>query len=348
MDIRQSVSLKAFNTFGIEASAAAFARFDDVSDLSDLLENIDREVFILGGGSNMLLVEDLDCLVLKNEIGGIDIIHRENGKVLIEAGGGVNWHSFVSWAVEKHLGGVENLALIPGTVGAAPIQNIGAYGVELREVFHSLDTVEISSGVQKSFNYDECDFGYRNSIFKQQEKGKHIITKVRMWLNEEGHILNTSYGAIAETLEQERIAQPGVNEVFQAVIRIRQSKLPDPAVIGNSGSFFKNPEVNEETFSRLEEKFSDLIFYPMGESVYKIPAGWMIEKCGWKGRRRGDAGCYEKQALVLVNYGNATGREIYQLALDIQASVEDTFGIRLHPEVNILGGDGRLGSETTR
>lgn len=337
MDIQENVSLKAYNTFGVEANARYFVEAHSTEELQEVLRQWPgRRPFILGGGSNILLSGGLEGLVIKNSIRGMEITAREGGRAWVSAGGGDNWHEFVLWCLDHELGGIENLSLIPGTVGAAPIQNIGAYGVELRDVFHALEAVELESGAIHAFGKEACRFGYRDSIFKRNLKGQYCITRLTLELSTKDHKLNTSYGAIRQTLEEKGVAEPTIHDISRAVIAIRSAKLPDPKVLGNSGSFFKNPEISHAQFGQLRQKYPDIVSYPLDEGKAKIPAGWLIEQAGWKGRRIGDAGCYEKQALVLVNYGKATGKEIYQLAQQIQQSVEDKFGIRLEMEVNVI------------
>ena len=335
MQIRKDFSLKKFNTFGLTARAAQFAPVFSVQELQQVLRENGQPVHILGGGSNILLTGDLAGLTIKNEIDGIAISEVTSNQTVIEVGGGVEWHSLVLWAIGNDLGGIENLSLIPGSVGAAPIQNIGAYGVELRDVFHSLEAVEMATGKVHTFDAAECQFGYRDSFFKREGKGCFFITKVRLRLTVTDHGLNLSYGAIQQTLEEMQVKKPTVRDVSNAVIAIRRGKLPDPKEIGNSGSFFKNPEVEKADFQRLKAAFPNIVHFDLPDGKVKIPAGWLIEQAGWKGRRFGDAGCHAKQALVLVNYGGATGQEILELAHRIQDSVEEKFGIRLTPEVNI-------------
>ena len=337
MIIQDNISLRHYNTFGIEAKARHYTEVYSTSELQEVLQQWKGGApFILGGGSNILLTGDLGRLVVRNCIKGREIVRKENGKAWVAAGGGENWHDFVLWCLENELGGIENLSLIPGTVGAAPIQNIGAYGVELRDVFHSLEAVELSSGMEHASGREACRFGYRESIFKGPLKGQYCITRVMVELTTGPHHLNTSYGAIRETLENWNIKEPTIQDVSRAVTAIRSSKLPDPAVLGNSGSFFKNPEIPLIQFEALQARFPNIIHYPAGEGLVKVPAGWLIEQCGWKGQRIGDAGCYEKQALVLVNYGTASGPEVLELAQQIVDSVEQKFGIRLAPEVNVV------------
>ncbi len=314
--------------------AEHFIEIHSTDELSEFLNTDFGEIRILGGGSNVLMTSDLQGVVLKNEIKGIEIVEEISSHAIVSTGGGEEWHNLVLWSLEKNLGGIENLSLIPGSVGAAPIQNIGAYGVELNDVFHHLEAVELASGKVRLFTKEDCQFAYRDSIFKRKLKGKYFITKVFLKLTKQ-HQLNTSYGTIKEILSQNNILNPTIKEVSRAVISIRQSKLPDPKRIGNSGSFFKNPEIEVPHCQRLRAEFPETVFYEMPNGKVKIPAGWLIEKAGWKGKRSGDAGCHENQALVLVNYGNAKGEEIRDLAFQIRASVKEMFGIELIFEVNI-------------
>jgi len=337
MQIQHDVSLQSFNTFGIAAQATAFAKASSVDELRAILRenNGQRPVFILGGGSNILLTQDVPFLVIKNDIKGIEIIGETATKAILAVGGGENWHEFVRWALRQNLGGIENLSLIPGTVGAAPIQNIGAYGVELQDVFVKLEAVELATGELHTFRKADCQFGYRNSIFKNEYKGKFCITRVVFELSKQHHI-NTSYGALRQTLADRNISEPTIQDVSDAVISIRQSKLPDPAELGNSGSFFKNPEIPRSQFEQLQQQFPKIVHYDLPNDMVKVPAGWLIEQCGWKGKRIGNTGAHKNQALVLVNYGGATGEEVWQLARRIMRSVEEKFGIRLTPEVNVI------------
>ncbi len=335
--IKENISLKPYNTFGIDVPAQRFATFSTVQELKDLLAQraAGEKLLVLGGGSNVLFTGAQNALVLKNNILGKDIIHEDAHHVYIKAGGGENWHEFVQFCLNHHLAGVENLSLIPGSVGASPMQNIGAYGVEIKDVFHSLEAFHIESGDVKMFTANDCAFGYRESVFKNIYKGQFIILNVVYRLNKLAKI-NTSYGAINTELERMGVKNPRIRDVSQAVINIRQSKLPDWHAIGNAGSFFKNPGVKSEVFERLKTTFDGLVAFPLENGNYKLAAGWLIEQCGWKGYRNGDAGCYDKQALILVNYGNATGEEIYALSENVINSVEEKFGVRLEREVNIL------------
>ncbi len=334
MIIKKNHSLKKLNTFGLDVFAERFTEIHSVADLQLLLKVKLGSLQILGGGSNLLLTENIKGVVIKNEIKGINKMAETKDEYIVAVGGGMVWHELVLWALENGLGGIENLSLIPGSVGAAPIQNIGAYGVELKEVFQQLEAVELTTGKIKVFTIEDCQFGYRDSIFKNKLKGKYFITKVVFRLLKNPKV-NISYGAIKEVLQQKNIANPGIQDVSNAVIEIRQSKLPDPKKIGNSGSFFKNPEIETDQFKKLKSRFPEIVYYELPNGKIKIPAGWLIEKAGWKGKRIGDAGSHERQALVLVNYGNATGIEIRNLANRIQVDVLEKFGIGLIPEVNI-------------
>lgn len=336
MKIQYNHSLLPYNTFGIDVKAAAFLEIDTVETLHTVLNSDQkRPLFILGGGSNMLLTKKVNALVLKNNIQGIKIKRNYKKSVHVEIGGGVNWHSFVLWCIKYGFGGVENLSLIPGTVGAAPIQNIGAYGVELKDVFHQLEAISLKTGKRQVFKKDDCKFGYRDSVFKRKLKGKYFITKVVLKLSKYPTI-NDSYGAIKKMIAAAGIENPSIKDISDAVIRIRSSKLPDPKVLGNSGSFFKNPVISKRQFLKLQKEFPNIVFYDLPDGKVKIPAGWLIEQCGWKGKRVGNTGSHKNQSLVLVNYGGATGREVKKLAYAILESVNQKFGIALTPEVNII------------
>lgn len=336
--IKEQVSLKPFNTMGLDAKARFFVSIDSFEELQAILskqEFVSMPKYVLGGGSNVLFVDDFEGLIIYMNIRGRTVVFEDDETVRLKVGAGENWHDLVMFAVDKGWGGIENLSLIPGSVGAAPIQNIGAYGVELEEVFHELEAVEVETGKIHKFNKVDCNFGYRDSTFKQELKGKYIITSVTLTLKKDPKV-NTSYKALESKLQEDGIENPGIKEVSRAVIEIRESKLPDPAEIGNTGSFFKNPVVKSSVFSGLKESYPDIPHYQVDDGV-KIPAAWLIDQCGWKGKRFGDAGVHKMQALVIVNYGNATGREIWNLAKKIQQSVVDKFGIALLPEVNIVG-----------
>ncbi len=332
----RDVSLKPYNTFGVEASAAYWVEVSTVEALQAALRQAPPPLLVLGGGSNVLFTRDWPGTVVYNRIRGIEVVRRFQHRLWVRAGGGENWHALVRWAVERQLGGIENLSLIPGSVGAAPVQNIGAYGVELKDVFVELEAVDLIGGRLRRFRRSECGFGYRDSVFKRREKGRWFITAVTLSLSTAHHAIHTSYGELARTLEQMGVRQPTPADVSEAVCRIRRAKLPDPALLGNGGSFFKNPEVGAETWERIRRRFPQAPHYPLSNGRVKVPAGWLIEQCGWKGKRVGNVGCYEKQALVLVNYGGATGLEVHALAQTVAASVQEAFGIALEPEVNIL------------
>lgn len=299
------------------------------------LDNYPKKL-ILGGGSNMLLTQDFNGLVIHINMKGIDIVSENDHSVTVKAQAGENWHEFVLWCIENDFGGVENLSLIPGNVGTAPIQNIGAYGVEVKDVIESCEAVSIDSKTIKTFSNTECNFGYRNSIFKQEAKGKFIITNVTFKLSKHKHKLNASYGSIASELKKNGIEQPTIKDISNAVISIRKSKLPNPKDIGNSGSFFKNPIISKQEFEELLKNFNDMPSYPISNNKVKVPAGWLIEKAGFKGKRFGNYGVHQKQALVLVNYGGASGTEILNLSQLIQKTIKRLFNISIEAEVNIL------------
>ncbi|MBF9140990.1 UDP-N-acetylmuramate dehydrogenase [Hymenobacter properus] len=344
MVLEENVSLRPYNTFGLDVRARYFARFASADELRQLLRLPQVQAadkLILGGGSNLLFTQDYPGVVLKNEIRGLEIISEDadTQTALIRAGAGESWHGLVEYSLDQGLSGLENLSLIPGTVGASPLQNIGAYGAELRDTFDHLEAVEIATGALRVFSAGECGFGYRESVFKNTLKNQFVVTAVVLRLHRQARP-NVRYGAIAETLAELGIeGEPTPQDVSQAVIHIRRSKLPDPAEIGNAGSFFKNPEVSQAKFDHLKSEYPELPGYPVPGGV-KVPAGWLIERAGWKGMRRGPGagthGVHARQALVLVNHGGATGGEVRQLAEEIIASVRQQFGIELHPEVNIL------------
>ena len=338
MQFRENYPLRDCNTFGIEAMARYYSAFDSSEELEALLEQpLLRDIptlLVLGGGSNILLTADVDGLVLKNTIGGIETIREDDEFVYVRAGAGVNWHQFVLHCLAQGYAGVENLSLIPGSVGASPMQNIGAYGVEIKDVFHELEAVHVAERSRRTFNAAECAFGYRESVFKNKFKGQYIITSVTYRLRKQP-VFHTEYGAIRQELEAMGVTELSIGAISQAVINIRSSKLPDWREIGNAGSFFKNPQVSLDKYAELKTAYPSLPAYPQ-ESGMKLAAGWLIEQCGWKGYREGDAGCYPKQALVLVNYGKATGGEIYALSEKIIGSVQDKFGVLLEREVNIV------------
>lgn len=336
--IQHNVSLKPFNTFGIEVFAEKFASFSTLDELDMILQDEEadgEELFVLGGGSNILFTKNQKGLVLRNELKGISITKEEGDNVWIEAAAGEVWHKLVLQSIEEGLAGIENLSLIPGCVGAAPMQNIGAYGVEIKDVFEELEAYEIATGKLRTFNNEECEFGYRESIFKRALKGKYIILSITLKLSRKA-VLNTSYGAIENELKASGIERPTIKDVSDAVIKIRQSKLPDPAEIGNSGSFFKNPVISWEQFEKLQEEYPNIANYPIDENQVKIAAGWLIDQAGWKGKTLGNYGVHKNQALVLVNYGGASGADIYDLSEEILQSIHKKYGIQLEREVNIL------------
>ena len=335
MNIRHNISLKAYNTFGIDVSARQFAEINSLSDLKEIIQTT-KDFFILGGGSNILLTNDVKRLVVHLNLKGKKIIKATETDVLIEVAAGENWHDFVLWCIDNNFGGIENLSLIPGNVGTAPIQNIGAYGVEQKDTMYELKALDIATNKLKIFKNKDCNFGYRNSVFKNDLKGRYIITSVTFKLTKKTHQLNTSYGAIQSELDKNKISSPTIRDISNAVIAIRQSKLPDPKEIGNSGSFFKNPVIPTSDFEHLLSKHPEAPHYKISDKEVKVPAGWLVEQCGFKGKRYGDAGIHKKQALVLVNYGTATGKEIFDLSKQIQKTVLEKFGIALEAEVNVI------------
>lgn len=336
--IERNKDLTHLNTMGISCSADLFMAIKDPSELVALwkttLPSL-SSMMVLGGGSNVLFQGNYRGLILKNELLGKVKIEENEHHVMVQIGGGESWHECVMWAVENGWGGIENLSLIPGTAGAAPIQNIGAYGVELKDVFYQLTAFDWQTGKFQIFNVSECQFGYRDSIFKRHGKGRYFITEIQLKLSKNAEI-KTHYGDIQQLLLAWGITQPGISDVSKAVIHIRKSKLPDPAELGNCGSFFKNPVISKELFESLQLKYPDIKGFPLENGNIKIPAAWLIEKDGWKGKKVGHTGSHEKQALVLVNYGGASGKEIYALALQIQSSIAAHFGVHLEPEVNLI------------
>ena len=342
MQIQENISLKPYNTFGIDAMARYFATFSNEDELAELLtdDSIDQTL-ILGGGSNILFTNDFDGLVLKNEMKGINEVNEDNEYVYVKAGAGENWHQFVLHCINRNWGGVENLSLIPGNVGASPMQNIGAYGVELNDVFFSLEAYHVKEKKILTFSRNDCEFGYRESVFKRRYKDQFVILNVTYQLRKHP-IYNTSYGAIEQELERMGVKEISIKTISDAVINIRSSKLPNPSEIGNAGSFFKNPEISNEQFSKLNVQFPTIVGYPLPNGNVKLAAGWLIEQCGpeegksWKGYRFDDAGCHSKQALVLVNYGIASGEDIFKLSDRIKSSVKEKFSVELDREVNII------------
>ena len=336
MTIRKNISLKPYNTFGIDVIARSFIEIKDINQIEELYQkDLLNDIFIIGYGSNILLTKDVKCLTLKLSTKGKSIISEENNDVIVKSCAGEDWPEFVLWSVDNGLYGLENLSKIPGNVGTSPIQNIGAYGTEIKDTFYKLDAFEIKSGEIKTFYNSDCDFGYRDSIFKNDSKNKYIITHVYFKLKRQGD-LNIGYGAIKSILESNNIYSPTLKDVSNSIIEIRTSKLPDPNEIGNSGSFFKNPVINTEQFNTILKKYPNIPSYKLDNGDVKIPAGWLIETSGWKGYRKGDAGVHEKQALVLVNYGNATGKDILNLANEIRKDIDYKFNIKLEIEVNIF------------
>lgn len=334
--IEQNVDIKPYNTFGISVKASQFARFSTLDELKSIFKQKDADLpfLILGGGSNLLFTQDYDGIVLKNEIKGFEILKKEGDDVYVRAGAGEVWHSFVLRTLSLNLGGLENLTLIPGSVGASPMQNIGAYGREIKDVFHELEAYHISTGEVHIFSNEACEFGYRESVFKRQFKGQYVILNVTFKLSKV-HQLNTSYGVIEDELKKNGIVNPTIKDVSNAVAAIRQSKLPDPNVIGNAGSFFKNPVISKDKFLAIQERYPSIPSYPAGEQSVKLAAGWLIEQAGWKGKTFDTYGVHKLQALVLVNYGGATGQQIYDLSTAVIESIEKEFGVRLEREVNI-------------
>ena len=335
MEIRQHISLKPYNTFGIDVSSSKFVEVNNVADFEDVVKDNSERILILGGGSNILFTQDFDGIVIKNNISGMQILEETENEVILKVGAGEVWHEFVLFCIEKGYAGIENLSLIPGNVGASPMQNIGAYGVEVKDLITEVEAYHIKEAELKTFSNAECSFGYRTSVFKTSEKGNYLITAVTFKLNKQASV-NTSYGAIEEELKNMGIATPSIKDVSNAVINIRSSKLPDPKKIGNSGSFFKNPIVSGEQRNKILENYTDVPNYVQPDGTFKVAAGWLIEKCGWKGKRIENIGVHEKQALVLVNYGGGKGEDIYQLSEKIINSVYDTFEIKLEREVNIV------------
>lgn len=330
------VDLSPFNTFGIQAEAAKFSTFSSLAELKQILNDLSKEteLLIIGGGSNMLFSKNFDGLILKNEIKGVESISEDANHVILKAGAGEVWHEFVLKSLELGLSGLENLSLIPGSVGASPIQNIGAYGVEIKDLFYSLEAYHLESGEVHQFFKDDCEFGYRESVFKTKFKGRYVILNVSFRLNKFA-TLHTQYGAIDQELAKAGINHPTPKDVSNIVIQIRQSKLPDPKTLGNAGSFFKNPVISLELFNELKNKFQDIPSYPVDAEHVKVPAGWLIERAGWKGKRYKNCGVHEKQALVIVNYGGAQGSDILRLSEDIISDVLIRFKINLEKEVNI-------------
>lgn len=344
MTIEENKPLQQLNTFGIAATAKYYVEVTSVHDVKALIKEPvfkNNERLILGGGSNILFTQNFDGLVIKNNIQGIAVTEEKDRHVVVKANAGVVWHDLVLYTIDKNYAGIENLSLIPGLVGASPMQNIGAYGVEIKDVFHSLEAIDIHSGEMKSFSLAECEFGYRESVFKHKYKGQYMIVSLSLFLTKLDYPnaiyqFHTEYGDIKNTLAEMRVYEPTLKAVSDAVIAIRSSKLPNPKELGNAGSFFKNPVISKEKYESLVAENPVMPSYVQKDGTIKIPAGWLIEQCGWKGKRVGNTGSHGRQALVLVNYGGAIGNEVWQLALDIKQSVHDKFGVEINPEVNVI------------
>ena len=337
IEVQSGVDLTHLNTFGVPSTAAAYTAIQSPRQLEMVARSFAaEEVLILGGGSNMLFLHSPQRWVLHNQLVGRGIMSSRNGFSIVAAAGGEDWHEFVKWTLAMGLGGLENLSLIPGTVGAAPIQNIGAYGVELQDVFHSLKAMDLQEGIWKTFTKEDCQFGYRNSLFKEEYPGRYFIAEVQFKLTNRNHVLKMDYGAIPDQLSNMGVSEPQPQAISEAVIAIRQRKLPDPSTIGNAGSFFKNPIIPLIHFKKLRERFPEMVHYPAGDGLVKVPAGWLIDACGWKGKSEGAVGSYKHQALVLINQGNATGNAVWAFAKKIKQSVRQRFDIELEPEVNLI------------
>lgn len=337
MQIQSNFSLKSFNTFGIEAKAKNFVAVHSLDELKTVLaEHAAEPKFILGGGSNMLLTQDIEALVIHIDLKGKRIVKEEDDFVWVESMAGENWHEFVLWTIDQNFGGLENMSLIPGNVGTTPVQNIGAYGTEIKDTFVSCDAMKIDDQTMRTFSKEDCRFGYRESIFKQEAKNQYIITSVVFKLTKHYHKINTSYGDITKELALQNVTVPTLKDVSNAVIAIRQSKLPDPKVLGNSGSFFKNPVISRSHFEKVQAQFPEIKFFEVSPTEVKVPAGWLIEQAGYKGFRKGDAGVHKNQALVLVNYGSATGQDILALSREVQQAVFDKYSIAIEAEVNVI------------
>jgi UDP-N-acetylmuramate dehydrogenase len=337
--IQENSPLLPFNTFKFNARAKYLSIIYSIGDLIDLMKShifATTPRLFLGGGSNILFTQDFNGLVIRNEIKGIEIVREDDDHVTLKVGSGENWHAFVIYCVGKNYGGIENLSLIPGTIGAAPMQNIGAYGVEVKSVINEVEAIDLSNGEAKIFSNGECRFGYRESFFKHEGKDRYFISSVTLTLTKRNHQFNVSYGAIKDTLAQMAVTGLSVRAISDAVISIRKSKLPDPAVIGNAGSFFKNPSIDNEQYDHLKNAYPNIPGFSEENNRTKVPAGWLIEQCGWKGKRIDNIGVHPLQALVLVHYGGDEGKNLWKLALDIQSSVKEKFGITLQPEVNVI------------
>ena len=338
LNIQTNISLKTYNTFGIEAFCAFFVEINSTEDFLALLKTEtykNNNKLIIGGGSNILFTQNFNGVVIKNNLKGIEVIYENNAEVIVKAAAGENWHEFVLWCIEQNFCGLENLSLIPGCVGASPMQNIGAYGVEIKDVFNELEAINTTSGEIRIFKKDDCEFGYRESVFKTKYKGQFLITSVSFKLNKQA-ILNTTYGAIMAQLETMKIIKATVKDVSNAVIAIRQSKLPNPAETGNAGSFFKNPEVSKQKHDELKKSYNTLVSYPLPNGNFKLAAGWLIEQCGLKGFEKNGVAVSSKQALVLINKNNCNGNAVFELSGYVLQKVFDKFGVTLEREVNII------------
>ncbi|WP_142717781.1 UDP-N-acetylmuramate dehydrogenase [Chryseobacterium rhizoplanae] len=339
MNMQENFSLQPYNTFGVEAKARYFTEVNTIDELKEALifsKNQSLQLLFLGGGSNILLTKDFDGLAIRLNLKGITAESINENEVLVTAKAGENWHEFVMYCLQQNFGGLENLSLIPGNVGTSPMQNIGAYGTEIKDVFVSCKVLDLENPEVRTFNLEQCKFGYRDSIFKQEGKGRYVILEVTFKLTRKDHSIKTEYGAIQSELENLGIENPTIQDISKAVINIRQSKLPDPKEIGNAGSFFKNPTIPLAQFEDLKQKFENIQGYPNGDMV-KVPAGWLIEQCGWKGKQIGNVASHKLQSLVIINAtGNATGKEIFDFSTEIINSVKEKFGIELEREVNII------------
>ncbi|NAW50510.1 UDP-N-acetylmuramate dehydrogenase [Elizabethkingia argentiflava] len=339
MQLQKNFSLRKHNTFQVDAKASFFTEvytLEELTEALDFAKDKNLSYFILGGGSNILLTQDFKGIVIALRLSGISEQRIDENHIVVTAKAGENWHQFVRYCTTKNYGGLENLSLIPGNVGTSPIQNIGAYGVEIKDAFHSCKVLDTLDGSVKTLHVEDCHFGYRDSIFKNSEKGRYIILEVSFLLTTDHHQISASYGAIQQQLEQKNIKNPSIKDISEAVIAIRQSKLPDPQITGNAGSFFKNPVIPIEQFNILKRNFENIPNYPSHQEI-KIPAGWLIEQCGWKGKTLGNVGCHPLQALVIINSnGKATGQEVYNFSSDIIDSVKEKFNIQLEREVNVL------------
>lgn len=338
LNIQENKNLKSYNSFSLEVFCTFFVEINSIEDFLSLLKT---EVYqnntklIIGGGSNILFTQNFEGIVIKNNLKGIEVVHENNNEIIIKAAAGENWHEFVLYCIKKNYYGLENLSLIPGCVGASPMQNIGAYGVEIKDCFFELEATNVVNGEKKVFKKEDCEFGYRESVFKTKYKNQYFISSVSFKLNKNAD-LNTSYGAIKEQLDVMKVKNPTLKDVSNAVIAIRQSKLPNPSEIGNAGSFFKNPEISFEKYKELSNNFKEIVSYPLPSGNFKLAAGWLIEQCGLKGFEKNGAAVHSKQALVLINKNNSSGKAIFELSSYVLQKVFDKFGVTLEREVNII------------